>query len=250
MQNVKSVSFDNVKIDLLKVDKDYQKEPYDRRIDQIVKTFNSSVVGELTVSKRHDGFYYIIDGQHRCAALKRKGYKTARCIVHEGLSVTEEAEIYSGLGNRAQQAQNEKFKVDLLLGVKYAVEIYDVVKMNGLDICFDRSGRGIKCCATLKAIHKTYGVPVIDEVLQIINGAFPGNGEAFIKHIIKGFSLFVAAHGETVNKKRLIEKLNKIGFEAFNAKANAFIALGKEKGVKEAILHFYNYQNQKKIGEI
>lgn len=244
MKNVERLEV--LPLDKLRVDGSYQKVEYERLVDKIVKNFDPTILGELTVSKRVDGFYYLIDGQHRCAAMKIKGFKTARCIVHEGLSVEEEAYRYVGLANRKKQTPNEIIKGDLRIGKLYAVEINSIVTKNGLQICFDRRGRGIRCGATLKSMHKKFGPPVLDEALQLIVKISQGNEDAFVKHIISGFCIFVAEFGDLADRKKLIKKIVTVGFQAFNAKASYYATTqGDDRGVREAILYYYNYHSSK-----
>lgn len=236
-------------ISILNVD-GYQKLPYETRINHIVKNFDPALLGDIVVNKRLDGTYYIIDGQNRCLALEKLGYKTIQCIIHEGLTPLEEAKIYDGLGVRNQQTPNEKIKSALFMGEPYAVELNDIVKRQGLEICLDRSGRGILCGKTLIRVQKKYGAKILGLSLWSIIQCFPANSDALVKNIIMGFSMFLDEFETTIDKHRMIDSIKKVGFERFNAEAKALAtARTQERGVKEAIKYFYDYNRRTKIFE-
>ena len=74
----------------------YQRPVLDRVVDKLVREWDPRLLTPLVVSYR-DGRYYLVDGQHRvCAMRKKNGGKdvTALCRVYHGLTYEQEAELY------------------------------------------------------------------------------------------------------------------------------------------------------------
>lgn len=73
------------------------------------REFNPFFVGVLIVSKRDDGTYAILDGQHRQNLLCTQGYQKAECIVFQGLTRDEEIDMFLGLNASRPVARANKF---------------------------------------------------------------------------------------------------------------------------------------------
>lgn len=80
-------------LSLLKVDETYTVPVHDNK--DIVENFDPRAVGFITVSERKDGNFYIVDGVRRVSALLEKGYEHWECIVHNDLTIEDEARIYT-----------------------------------------------------------------------------------------------------------------------------------------------------------
>src|SRR5215470_2943638 len=63
------------------------------RVKTIVGEFDSDALGIIFVSKRAEGDYLVVDGQHRILALKEMGWGDQRvqCKVYPNLSLAQEA---------------------------------------------------------------------------------------------------------------------------------------------------------------
>lgn len=76
-----------ISIDKIVVDGRYQRPVEEKRVARIVDNFDPRQIGALELSKRKNGTYGIIDGQHRLLALKAVGRKKVQALVHEDLTV-------------------------------------------------------------------------------------------------------------------------------------------------------------------
>jgi hypothetical protein len=72
----------------------YQRHVSNVRVARIIANCDPAKLGLIVVNKREDGSYYVIDGQHRLAALRRMGVELVRCILVVGLTAREEAEYF------------------------------------------------------------------------------------------------------------------------------------------------------------
>lgn len=78
---------------MLSVDPSYQRVLRLVKVQKICSNWSWVAFGALTVAKRGDGKYYVMEGQHRLeAALRRSDIKELPCIVFELASVAQEAE--------------------------------------------------------------------------------------------------------------------------------------------------------------
>jgi len=88
---------------------DYQQNPSSPRIDRIVNRFDAAKLGTLLVSFR-DGSYYILDGVHRLAALRKLGY--THCLVLATMNLEQEVNCYlnqkNNKGVRIMNPENYK----------------------------------------------------------------------------------------------------------------------------------------------
>lgn len=81
----------------IKVDRSYQRDLRNSYL-RIASEFDPRLLGAISVSNRGTGAkpdYYVIDGQHRLAALTELGITTVDAIVYSGLSVEDEARMFS-----------------------------------------------------------------------------------------------------------------------------------------------------------
>jgi len=158
----------------LRVDAAYQREYRSQTGKKIADNFHPAVCGDLLVSKRKNGAFYVVDGNHRLNAVKKLGAKHWYCIVLSGLSRREEAEVWelcNSVRNRILGV--EKFKAQLFRKDPVAVEIDDLVARMGFFLYLDSNGspnhgRGIKAVGTLVRMYKNGGIDSIENVLDII----------------------------------------------------------------------------------
>jgi hypothetical protein len=71
----------------------YQRQTNGAQVQRIVNNFNEAKLGMPVVSAR-DGQYFIVDGTHRVAALRRLGFESAMFIVLQGLTYQQEADYF------------------------------------------------------------------------------------------------------------------------------------------------------------
>src|SRR5688572_15942761 len=103
--------------------------------DKLAADFNLEGMGFPVVNLR-GGYYYVIDGQHRIAALKKLGFEndTVQCEVYEGLGPTEEAELFLERNNNKAVLSLDKFSKAVTANRKVETTIDRIVRGNGLTI--------------------------------------------------------------------------------------------------------------------
>ncbi|WP_204178024.1 ParB/Srx family N-terminal domain-containing protein [Staphylococcus sp. GDY8P11P] len=102
--------FETVKINDLKVDYSYRSSN-NPNSDGIVENFNRLAIGFITVSAREDGLY-IVDGIRRVEAIKELGYEDCLAELLYGLTVEDEASIFTNM-NRFHGEYDDEYDVYL-----------------------------------------------------------------------------------------------------------------------------------------
>ena len=105
----------------LNTDRTYQR-PLRKTYKKIAAQFDPLLLSTITVSKRLDGTYWILDGQHRVAAAKELGIPTLDALIYSGLTLEEEAYIFS-------MQNHNKIKVN-------TYELYHAGKLNRTSVFY------------------------------------------------------------------------------------------------------------------
>ncbi|HBC4045567.1 TPA: ParB N-terminal domain-containing protein [Staphylococcus aureus] len=207
----------------LQTDMSYQSPVQERQVRKIVNKFDSKKLHTIVVSKRKDGSFYIIDGQHRVDALKELNISFIEATVHENLTIEEEAEMYYGVNDRPSKNANSKGKSRLRFKEPVAVAIDETVKSVGLEIDYEKSAptKGyIKAYDALQSIYKGNGANHLGLVLEIIKDSFGEDTRNYQSFILRGFSKLLKVYLHEVDLNFLVKKLQNIGYEGFILEIN------------------------------
>lgn len=184
MEGLADQTFEVVPLDRMFLET-YQRTLQQHKVDKIVKEFDSSKLGVLMVSERPDGRYAVIDGQHRMTALRKMGYKYARCSVVHGWTVQEEAMSFTHQhDNTTRLTARDRFKSGVIAEEKTTTEINHVVMKNGYSADGCGHGTRIEAVATLERIKQLYGLDVLDRVLGVTSFTWPGNKKAVSREMM------------------------------------------------------------------
>lgn len=242
--------FSKLPVSFLRVDHSYQKPLSRAHVKKITKDFDPMGVGQIHVSKRKDGTYWVFDGQHRLEAYRELGFNEIDCIVYEGLSIEEESKGYVFYNNTMKQTQLQKFKAELLAGVPEAIEINNIVRSAGLGVDIDRNGEPIKAVAALKDIYFKFGGNDLRKTLDVLSQSFGTNKQAYQAYVIKGVHKFLKDYSkkDKFDESWLINRYKKFGIAELINQANAFHSMhggSKKDAIGLASVKIYNYNKSK-----
>lgn len=183
--------YKKVPLDKLIVDPAYQRELDEKRVEKIVTEFDPALLGTLEVSVRN-GKSAVFDGQHRLAALKEVGETSAPCLVHEGLSVPEEAMLFVRLQTERRALKPlDRFKARLRAGEEEALEIAQAAKDAGYVIS---SGGGddnrIGAVTALDRVYQRGGPPLLQDALFLLS-TWKGEPGGTDGALIEGLGIFI-----------------------------------------------------------
>lgn len=148
--------------------------------DEILTNFALEELRKPTVSKR-GGHYYIIDGQHRIAALKKwlgEGWESQQveCEVYDGLTEQEEADKFDLLNNVKVVNAFDRFRVRIAAGRPVETHINEIVKNERLVISAEKVPGRIMAVGALRNIYTRAGAETLARSLRIIRDAYGDAG--------------------------------------------------------------------------
>lgn len=184
-----------------------QRDLNQARVSKLAATFDPEKMDAPTVNHRGD-WYYLIDGQHRIAALKQWlsswQDQQIQCWTYEGLSEAEEAERFLALNDTLPVHAFAKFKVSVQAGRDTEADVDRIVRALGLRIA--RGSGGISAVATLRRVYSSGGPTVLSRALRIIRDAY---GEAGLDDpVIEGIGLLCQRYNGDLSEQRAVDRLS------------------------------------------
>jgi hypothetical protein len=201
-----------VKLGLMKVSAMSQRELKQSWVDDLVANFDPDQMGNPEVSHR-DGYFYIMDGQHRVEAVKAwigVGWQEQhiQCWVAEGLTEEQEAETFLQLNNRKNVDTFQKFRVGLRAGRPTEVAIDKLVKQEGLRISTQKVPGAVACVGTLRKVYDRNGSDALSRTLRLARDSFGDAG--FESNVIDGFGMLCHRYNGQLNEKIAVEALGRM----------------------------------------
>jgi hypothetical protein len=183
-----------------------QRELNQARVDHLAATFDLEQVGTPTVNER-GGHFWVIDGQHRVAALVDMGWgdQQIQCWTYVGLTEEEEAEKFLKLNDVLAVQALPKFRIAVKAGREVETDIDRIVRAAGLRVTADKGDGAIRAVGTLGRIYKRSGPAVLARTLRVVRDAYgdPGLEAA----VIDGVGHVVGRYDGQLQDPHAIEKL-------------------------------------------
>lgn len=206
-----------LKVDDLTRDPEINVRPIDeKRAKAYANDFDIDALGIIEISRRKDGKNIIIDGQHRCEALRFMGWNGEKipCKVFTGLTKEQEARRFIQLNTQVAVRAIDKFLARLTMKERIALAISEIVRHNGFII--DRQSRDCVIVA-VSALEDVYtgknqkirgnNPKALHGTLHSIVNAWGRTRRAADSTVIAGIGAFLLRYGDEVKLDRLIEKL-------------------------------------------
>ncbi|MFH5209225.1 DUF6551 family protein [Antrihabitans sp. NCIMB 15449] len=195
-----------VRLDQMKVNPQAQRDLSQSWADELAKDFDPDKMGFIHTSFR-DGWYYVIDGQHRRqAAIAYLGSdQQVQCHVYEGLTVEQEAKLFLALNRQRQQGAMSKYKVALTAGSPVECDVDRIARALGLKIGASAQLEEITCVTALLTAYKKRGPGPLAFALRMIRDAYGYDG--FKREVINGLTLVIDRYGNRVDEQQLIKRL-------------------------------------------
>lgn len=177
---------------------------------EIAANFDLEKLGYPVVSKRGET-YYVIDGQHRIAALKLFGFApddTVQVECYEGLSEREEAELFLGRNRQKTVDALSRFRVGVNAERAVETAVERVVRHQGLHV--GPRGKGtardaISAVSVLTAVYGRIGEAGLAKTLRIVRDAYGTGG--LDGPVIDGVSLCVQRYDGTLDEDAAVAAL-------------------------------------------
>lgn len=184
--------FLTIPVSSLKIDHAMYQRPIQRHVHTIAKNWNDDKCDPLLVNYRGDGYFYIIDGQHRYEAAMIREIKNLVCTVLVGLTVKDEADLFVGQNDGSKKLSPfDTYKANLCRGDARDLLIDKVCKEYGVRV--ERSSKN----KTLKSVTAARRIVSDTRALNYDNGDLDAEPLRWIFDILKNakWEYFKEAYG-------------------------------------------------------
>lgn len=164
----------------LRVSSVAQRELVPARVDRLLAEFDPDLVGNPVVSDR-DGYFWVIDGQHRTEALKAwlgDGWddQQIQCRVYSGLTEQQEADLFDRINDTLTIHAFDKFRVRVNAGRSIETDIDRQVRHEGLVVSRDGVPGAVRAVGTLRRVYTRSDAATLGRALRIIRDAYGDPG--------------------------------------------------------------------------
>ena len=160
--------FLEIPVSLLKVDTDMYQRTLQRHVRVIARNWNDDKCDPLMVNYRSDGFFYVIDGQHRLEAAKMRGIESLVCIVFVGLSIKEEADLFTEQNEGTKKLSPfDTFKANLCRGNETDVLINNICHKYGIEVKRENRVRTLKSVTVARKIVQSGGKESLEWIFSM-----------------------------------------------------------------------------------
>lgn len=238
-----------VRLDQMKVNPLAQRALDNGWANKLADEFNPDLMGFIHLSHR-DGWYYIIDGQHRVkAALMFLGDSSqqVQCHVYEGLTNEQEAQLFLELNNTKKQSPMGKYKVALNGPAHNYPDEHDVERIcrsHDLRIGLGKACEEIGCITAMLAVYRKHGPGSFSFAMRVIRDSYGYDG--FKRQTISALALIKDRYGDRIDEKKLVERLSRTGIVELNRSAKSMKeATGNpaDQCYAHSMIQFYNQRN-------
>lgn len=229
----------------LYIDK-YQRPLSLLRVKKYAREFDVIKAGTILVSKRANGTYWIIDGQHRYFAMKTLGLQLIACLVHEGLTYEQEAAMFRFVNDNKVVSPLEKLNADVQWGDEFSINLIALCEKHGFTLDAKNPRKEFRSVKALQDIYSYDNGTTLERIFRIVNAAYPTEKSRTLNKVLRGIFIFLKKHGDAIDEKNLIKRLAKVGIIQLFAKGNSWMQVrygGHEHdGIAEAIIDIYDYK--------
>jgi hypothetical protein len=242
-------------------DAGYQRLLNAQRVDEIARDWNPKLALELIVSERPDGTFYLLDGQHRVEAMRRRGIGSWRCLIYVGLTPDQEADLFVEL----QQKRRSLSAIDLYrAGLKgndeIAKAIDEIVRRHGFHVARGGGSTGaITSVDAMRGVITRYGPRILDVTLKTIRLLWPTEPIAYGSAGIQGIGLFFAAmeRAPGFEYESFVQRLQSVAFGEIVREAKGrrltgatVVETGNSLALFVATVLFDRYNRRRRTGSL
>jgi len=190
--------------------------------------YDPNALGIFIISKRRNGTYVIIDGQHRWRIVSEQDpQRELTCMVYEDLTTKEEADLFLMYNNQTAVNPIGRFRAAVVAGRPLPVAVAGIFAKYGLEI-----GTGQQEIAAvgdcLRVASWRDGLNLLEQSLDILTNAWAplankveGQRELGLSTvkgnrpyrgtIITGMARVLHRYGDAVNQRRMANVLTELG---------------------------------------
>lgn len=182
--------------------------------EEIAANLDLNKLGIPIVNFR-SGIYWLIDGQHRVAALKTffapEDAGQIECQVFHDLQDSEMAEIFLAVNaERRAVSAFTNFQVSCTADRESESDIRRIVEANKLKISREHDTGCINAVSAMRKVYDAAGGVVLGQVLRVLRDGFASDSSAFDGQMIRGLGYVFGRYNGKTNEKHLAEQFSKL----------------------------------------
>lgn len=242
----------------LHIDHDHYQRPLrDTHVKRIAGRFDPGAFGVLEVSEREDKSRWVLDGQHRVAAVIARGWgaRLVPCLVHRGLTLSDEAIIfYKPQATRRSLKPTERFRARLTAGDEQAIQIRDIARRHGYELALIGASVNpdrLNAVGSLEHIQDRYGTESVDAVLAIARDAF-GSHTQPQGIVLRAIAIFDHRASDLYDRPRLVKILREgsgHNIESDGVAAARLMGMKTDEATAMTIHRLYNHGLKRRLPE-
>lgn len=225
---IRNYRYEHVRVADLKIDPSYHAaERFSERHARRLGAFDESKVGVITVSLRGDTMW-LLDGNHRRWIATNAGVSMLYAKVFFGLTQQAEAAVFHGLSRQLGLLGLDLWQTRRVERDPVVIGVEAVLARHGVRIVRGQSGRS-NTTRSIVILEKIFlaSPDLLDEVISLIQAAWPNEDHAFDAIPIQAISSFVYAYQRTnppFKPERLKERLAAVSPHALMRATSAQMA--------------------------
>lgn len=228
----------------------YQRPVNPKEVDRLIREWDDRLFDPIIVSFR-DGKFFVVDGQHRIAALRKMNNGNGvmvKCKVYSGLTYEQEADLCYKL-DKAKKRLSLSQSTNALAESGADAEVTEVKRLVescgfvwALGKSHGKTGEIVSTRALMNAYRQLNG-PAFSRMLSLMWDAWQGDPRSLTAAVISGMALFLKTYGTELDDKAFIKRLSAVDPDEINRRGRAdFSTNNAALRCARVILEKYNGQ--------
>lgn len=228
----------------------YQRPVNPKEVDRLIREWDDRLFDPIIVSFR-DGKFFVVDGQHRIAALRKMNDGNGvmvKCKVYSGLTYQQEADLCYKL-DKAKKRLSLSQSTNALAESGADAEVKEVKRLVescgfvwALGKSHGKTGEIVSTRALMNAYRQLNG-PAFSRMLSLMWDAWQGDPRSLTAAVISGMALFVKTYGTELDDKAFVKRLSAVDPDEINRRGRAdFSTNNAALRFARVILEKYNGQ--------
>jgi len=188
-----------------------QRKLVPAHVKRLSDALDLDAVGALDVVEQR-GKYWIVDGQHRWAAMMSHGLGEwkVRCELHVDAKTDADAcWLFLKLNDTARVHVYDKFRNKVVAGDPVAVKTNRVVESLGLEVSPSKGTGRVRSISSLQRLCAADDGESLAATLGILHEAFGDSSEAFDGSLIDGLGRLMVKYNGEIDRAALVRRLSK-----------------------------------------
>lgn len=233
----------------------YQRPVNMKEVDRLIREWDGRLLEPVAVSFR-DGKFYVVDGQHRIAAMRKMNGGDGvmvSCKVYGGLTYEQEADLCYKL-DKAKKRLSLSQSTNVLAESGVDAEIREIQRLVGkagfvwaLNKKKGKTGEIVATRALVNA-YRLLGGQAFLRMVSLLWGAWEGDPRSLTASILSGMALFVKTYETEMDDSTFISRLSRADPDEVSRRGRAdFSTNHTALRFARVILEKYNGQRGKKL---